>query len=314
MPSIYYFCPDFTPPSAGTRRIYRHVFHLNRLGFKAAIMHQKRGFVLTWHGYRVPVTCIEAQPIIKREDILVFPEGMAGLMKQTQNLPCKRIALVLNWAYVYLNLPVGENWKDYGIRHAITPSPFIKNFLEWGMGLEVTLIGNYVDTEAYHYDPSLKIPKISYMARKDLSGEILNAIFRRKESPAGKYRWIYLKDLDEETYGNQVLESRIFLATSTQEGMPTSILEAMAAGCLVLGFSGMGGEDYMVGNGQKQNCFLVENGNYPALGKLLERITDGWQSDCHRYDPVIINGIETARQFQDLAKEGESLKQFFGSR
>jgi len=313
MSTIYYFCPDFSPPSAGTRRLYRHVFHLNQLGLKAAIVHQKRGFALTWHGYKVPVIWLEDQPTIDKEDVLVFPEGMVGLMKETRRFPCTRLAVVLNWAYVYINLPKGENWKDYGITQAITPSPFIKDFLEWSMELKVTLIGNYVDTTTYHYDPSLKMPKICYMARKDLSGEILNAVFMRKASSAGKYQWVCLKDLDEETYGQHVLESRIFLATSTQEGMPTSILEAMAAGCLVLGFSGMGGNDYMIGDGEKQNCFLVENGNYPALGKLLERITDGWQMDSHRYDPIIIKGIETARQFQNLDKEGESLKQFFGS-
>ncbi len=313
MNKIYYLCPDFNLPSAGTKRIYRHVFHLNRLGLNAAIVHQKRGFVLIWHGYRVPVIWLEDQPTINKEDVLVFPEGMAGLMKETARFPCHRVAVVLNWAYVYGNLPKGENWADYGITRVITPSPFIKDFIEWSMGLDVTLVGNYIDTTRYHYDPLVKRDQISYLARKDLSGEILNAIFMKKSSVAGSYRWVYLKDMNEDAYSRHIVESKIFLATSPQEGMPTSILEAMAAGCLAVGFSGMGGNDYMIGEGEKQNCFLVENGNYPALGKMLERITDELQKDSHRYDPVIINGIETAGRFRDFDKEGESLKQFFGS-
>ncbi|MBW2304410.1 MAG: glycosyltransferase family 4 protein [Deltaproteobacteria bacterium] len=309
--TIYYLCPDFAPPSAGTRRLYRHVFHLNRLGFNAAILHRKRGFVLSWHGYKVPVLWLEDSPKVQREDVLVFPEGMAALMKQTKDLPCLRIAIALNWAYIYINLPMGEDWKDYGITRAITPSPLIKDFLEWSMGLKVTLIGNYVDTTRYHYDPKRKKNRICYTARKDLPGAILNSIFSKREEIAGKYDWIRLEDMEEEEYARHLVESRIFLAASTQEGMPTSILEAMASGCLVLGFSGIGGNDYMVGSGRNRNCILVENGNLPKLGKALESLLSDLERDEGAYDAMLKNGIETASRFRDLEKEGESLRDFF---
>lgn len=151
MGNIFYFCPDFSSPSGGTKRLYRHVAHLNRMGFKAFIVHNKRGFVLTWHGYKVPVLWLEDRLSFQDDDILVFPEGMVSFMKQTRNFNCTRIAIALNWAYVYPSLPKGEDWKDYGINQAITPSRVIKDFLEWSMGLGVTLIDNYVDTKRYLY-------------------------------------------------------------------------------------------------------------------------------------------------------------------
>jgi len=309
---IYYFCPDFPQPSAGTKRLYRHVFHLNRRGYNAVIVHQRRGFELTWHEYKVPLVWMADRLDIGPDDVLVFPEGMANLMKQTRDFPCKRVVIALNWAYIHRNLPKGETWRDYGIRQAMTPSPVIKVFLEWSMGLEVTLVENYVDTKRYQYDPAIKRFKVSYMARKDPAGDILHAIFKRKSNPvSAALEWVRLENMDEGEFARHLMESRIFLATSIQEGMPTSMLEAMASGCLVVGFSGVGGNDYLIGSGGEQNCILIENGNVPGLGMALEHVLRELERDRCCYDRIIRNGIETAKRFYDFNKEGESLAAFF---
>jgi glycosyltransferase involved in cell wall biosynthesis len=312
MSTIYYFCPDFPQPSAGTKRLYRHVYHLNRRGYNAVIAHQTRGFELTWHEYRVPVVWIEDKLNIRPDDVLVYPEGLARLMQQTRDLPCRRVVIALNWAYIHRNLPKGETWLDYGINQALTPSPLIKSFLEWSMGLEVTLVGNYLDTKRYLYDPTIKRPKISYMARKDLSGDILHAVFNQRSRAATfSWKWKRLEDLDEHEYARHLMESLIFLATSTQEGMPTSILEAMASGCLVVGFAGVGGNDYLIGSGSDQNCILIENGNVPSFGRALDYVLKAMERDKGCYDRIIQNGIKTAGRFQDFNEEGESLAEFF---
>jgi glycosyltransferase involved in cell wall biosynthesis len=313
MRRIFYFCPDFSPPSGGTKRLYRHVVHLNRLGFKAFIVHFRKGFSLTWHGYQVPVIWVEDQPTFLREDILVFPEGLVPLMKQTSHFNGSRVVIALNWGYVYKSLPLGENWKDYGIDQAMTPSRVIKHFLEWSMGIEVTLINNYIDISRYWYQPHKKKAKIAYMTRKDPSGEILRSIFQKKGGVFKAWEWMPLSDMSEDEYSQQLVESRIYLVTHIQEGIPTSALEAMASGCVVVGFSGIGGNDYMIGGGDKQNCFLVENGNFPELGKTLEQVIFQFENDTQIHDSLIARGIRTANQFEDFDREGVSLKRFFQS-
>mgnify|MGYP001296540711 CR=1 FL=1 len=311
MGDIFYFCPDFSPPSGGTRRLYRHVHHLNNLGSKAFIVHLKKGFALTWHDYKVPVLWLEDNLSFAADDILVFPEGMPSLMKETQQLNCSRIAIALNWSYIYNSLPKGENWKDYGITRVITPSPVIKNFLELTMGLDVTLIDNYIDANRYSYQPEKKKNKIVYLTRKDPSGDILSFIFKSKEGFFKEWEWMPLNNISEDKYAEQLGESRIFLATSSQEGMPTSALEAMASGCLVVGYSGIGGNDYMVGEGAKQNCHLIENGNLPELAKILEEVILNWNKNTQRDNLIIKNAGKTAKCFQDFEKEGRCLKNYF---
>lgn len=213
------------------------------------------------------------------------------------------------------------NQADYGDggmndthKNQVTfPSPVIKDFIEWSMGIDVTLIDNYIDTTKYSYQPERKKSKIAYIARKDTSGETLRCIFERKGGLCKSWEWAPLSNLSEEEYSRQLAESKIFLATSSQEGMNISVLEAMASGCVVVGFSGVGGNDYMIGSGNKQNCFLAESGNLPEFGKTLERVIVQWDNDKHIYDLLIANGIETARRFQDFDREGKSLKRYFQS-
>jgi hypothetical protein len=232
-------------------------------------------------------------------------------MQQTRNLTIPRIVIALNWALIYRNLPAGTNWKDFRIATAITPSPFVKRFIEWTMGMDVTLIENYVDTTKYAYQPAKKTNNIAYVSRKDLSGEILRSIFERKQGPLRHYHWVRLGNLNEEHYASQLVHSRIFLATSQEEGMPTSVLEAMASGCIVIGYSGLGGNDFMRGDGPKQNCMLVENGDYLALGKCLERVVGTLGTENHPCDPIIANALQTANAFRSREREIESLRRFF---
>ncbi|MBF0550115.1 MAG: glycosyltransferase [Deltaproteobacteria bacterium] len=313
MRRIFYFCPDFSLPSGGTKLLYRHVFQLNRLGFHAAIVHQTKGFVLTWHGYQVPVVWLEDKPGFTTEDVLVFPEGMIDFIKATRHSGVTRVIIPLNWSYVYRCLPPGEDWTDYGVTQVITPSPVIKEFVEWSMGLPVTLIDDYIDTVRFSSQPDKKINKIAYMSRKSVVGDILRRIQERKAGPVRSYQWARLQDLNEDEYARQLIESRIYLTANSQEGANISVLEAMSAGCLVIGFAGVGGHAFMVGQGKQQNSFLVENEDLLALGRALEAVVVEMTNDKHCFDQVIRNGLATAGQFRDIDREAASLKRYFES-
>ncbi|MBD3316862.1 MAG: glycosyltransferase [Chitinivibrionales bacterium] len=310
VPTILYLCPDFSPPSAGTRRLYRHVEHLRRAGFDAFIVHNRKGFMLSWHGHHVPIVWMEDKLTLNKDDIIVIPEGMSGIMRSTRHLPCNRVVIVLNWAHIYRNLPSREDWSDYGIRYGITPSPVIKAFLEWSMDLQIGLIANYVDTRKFLYQPEKKKRQIAYSSRKDPSGEILRSIFEKKPGMLKGYEWVLLEDLTEDGYAQILAESKIFLGTSLQEGVPTAALEAMAAGCIVVGYAGVGGSKDMIGTGEKQNCFLVENGDIPGLGRKLEQVVRDDEYE-EGYARIIKNALETASRYGNYQREGDSLEAYF---
>jgi glycosyltransferase involved in cell wall biosynthesis len=313
MSRILYFCPDFPQPSGGVKTLYRHVNRLRQLGWEAYIVHQRHGFVLDWHGYQAPVLWLEDKPTFGAEDVLVFPEVMSDQIRQTAGFGGRRAVIALSWAPAYARLRPGERWQDAGITHVMTKSPLIKRFLAWSMDLNVTLVAEYVDPALYFYQPTAKRRQVCYLTRKDQTGAWLQGVINRKHQDATGCPWLPLREMSEAVYAQHLRQSGIFLTTTTQEGMHVSVLEAMACGCLVVDYAGVGGHEYMVGEGAGQNCILVENGNLPVLGETLERVLldDVRHHDGIVYDGIVANAVATARPYQDAAAEMASLKRFF---
>ena len=140
------------------------------------------------------------------------------------------------------------------------------------MGIEATLIHEYVTPERYYFDRGAKRPKICYLTRKERSAAWLHQVLYAKGDPFSRFEWMPLRELSEDEYARNLREATVYVTTNMQEGMNTSVLEAMACGCLVVGYSGVGGAVYMKPEGPSQNCILVENGNVPALGRRLESV------------------------------------------
>lgn len=311
MSRIFYFCPDFPQPSGGIKTLYRHVQCLVAMGFDAWIVHQRRPFQTTWHGYEVPVRWLSDRPKFTQEDVLVIPEVMQQLMQQTANFAGQRIVIALSWSPTYWNLQPGHTWRHFGITRVMTKSPRIQHYLHWCMGIQATLISEYVDRERYQFSPEVKYPKICYLTRKERAAAWLHGVLVAKGTPFTGFDWTPLRALSEDEYARNLGEATVYLTTNLQEGMNTSVLEAMACGCLVVGYSGIGGDVYMQHQGPQQNCILVENGDLPALGQQLETVLRQLAATPDAYGWIIDNGLATARAYQNPEDEAESLRAIF---
>jgi len=313
MTRICYFSPDFPQPSGGVKTLYRHVHRLRESGFDATIVHQKQGFRASWHPYDVPVIWLQDRPQFSSTDVLVFPEVMADAVRQSQQLGDRRVVIALSWAPAYNRLQPGERWQDLGINHVLAKSRTVQRILKWQMGIDVTIIPEFVDPRLYHVESESKDPQVAYMTRKDRSGEWLQGVLTGKGAPFSEFAWQPLRNLDEASYAAHLRRSAIFLPTTLQEAMHVSILEAMACGCLVIGYTGIGGKEYMIGAGEGQNAILVENGDLHALGHALEETMVALHRNPDQFAAIIENGIATARAFQNAEAEIAALRTFFGS-
>jgi hypothetical protein len=304
---IFYFCPDFPQPSGGTKKLYRHVQRLVAAGVEAAIVHQRSGFRLDWHLYRAPVVALEDRPRFTTSDILVFPEIMLDMMRQTQGFGGQRAVIALSWLPTYAKLRPGERWSDHGIAHALTTSPHIRRHLAWSQGIDAALIPEYVDPTHYAYRRAEKQRQIAYLTRKDASGEWLSGVLARRQPALDAFAWQPLRNLDEAAYAQRMRAASLFVTTTLQEGMHVSVLEAMACGALVVGFPAVGGEDFMT----SANSLPVENGNLLLLGQTLERALLDLLADPAHFDAHIAAAQATVRRFQDAKAETDALLAFF---
>lgn len=265
-PAIFYDCPDWgDEPIGGILCIYRHVEILHRAGFSASVLHEKTGHRAGWFQHDAPVLWREEGAGPRAGDVLVFPEGLAGRLRATAGAPYRRIVFAQSWAYVFNALTPGEDWRSFGISRGLSVSRYVQRFLAETMGLPSDVVHPPVDTELFRPGPKrLQIACMPRKNRRDLRQ--IEAIFRARFPEYRAIPFIPIDGVPHERVAEALAESALFLATGYPEGCPLPPLEAMACGCLVVGFTGRGGREHMY---HRRNCLTAADGDVLGAARLL---------------------------------------------
>lgn len=308
-PSIYFLCPDTDIPSGGINVIYRLADVTRQVGHSTYVLHEKEGFINQWSPIVPQVRYWGTGLPFNQGDIVVIPETEPQAMSQLPDTVLK-IVLSLSWSYIYENLETGYSWPDYGVVQAITNSNVVRGFIEWAMDIPVFKINVPVDHDIFHYDPEAKENMITYMAHRNNQGSLVEKIFQHPPRLSPVWKWSAINNLPLEKYAEILRRSNIFVTTGLKEGMPGPILEAMAAGAIIVGYGGVGGNEYIVPEGPDQNAFKVENHDYASLCRKLELV----MSLIEYEDPIIPmirkNALDRVKSLTFEA-EKDSLKEFW---
>lgn len=307
---IYYLCPDINTPSAGIRRLFRHVKLLCQAGYQAHIMHLHTGFRRS-DMPDVPVRYIDRHEFVK-SDIIVIPEGFPAIMDALKNTPGRCFAIALNWDYVFKDMPQGLNWQSFNIERVLVVSSVIGKMVAWSMGLPVHLLGTHIDQQQYYFDTGAKRPEVVYIERKAPQIDILKRLLgARNPNFIHNIKWIGLNGLPVEQYATQIRQASIFLNLSMAEGFPTSCMEAMASGTLVAGYDAIGGKELLRGRGADQNSIIVPTGDYISLAYALEQpLNSILEGNTNNYSSILSKAMTTASEFNSR-EEADALLSFW---
>jgi hypothetical protein len=192
---IYYFCPDMSVRSSGIRLLYRHVDVLGRYGVPAAILHQNTGFTID-DMPSVPICYMDAEPILSSAGVVVIPEGFPRIMGVFRDHRIRRIAIALNWRYIFRALPDGVDWRDLGIERVLTNSPWIAEMVSWSMRMPIHVFQWGLRRDSYYYDPAAKMPKVVFLDRKKAElPECVRLLFSRNPDFVRRIVWKGVRDL-----------------------------------------------------------------------------------------------------------------------
>ena len=145
------------------------------------------------------------------------------------------------------------------------------------MGIESYLFPISINAELFYEEN--KQPCISYLNRKNPEGDRIRKIFTANpELLHRSYTWIGMNNLDESTYAENLRKSMVFLMTGTHEGAPASAIEAMACGCLCIGYHGGGGRSFL-DRRSDPTCMLVDPSDPLAFAKKLRHVLRNWDLD-----------------------------------
>ena len=302
---IYYYCPDLAIRSSGIRLLYRHIAILNRQGIAASILHHGGNFQMP-DVIGVPVRYLTAADTLSRGDVVVIPEGFPEIMNLLKEQPLRRIAIALNWSYIYRAESGYFDWRSFGIERVLVNSPFIGDFISWCMELPTHHFTTGIDPKLYFHEAAGKVRQVSYIERKkNHCDELKRVLWSRNPAFVNQVAWKGHDNLTEDAYAAEIRKSMLFLNLSPAEGLPFSMLEAMRSGALVVGYDGVGGQRELIGQGERQNCVLSGNCDYVTLAQRMEPLlADILAGGLAPWERVIRNGMDLSNEYTMEKEEG----------
>lgn len=217
---------------------------------------------------------------VSPSDFLFIPEVFSGLMFETykHKIPCKRYVILQNYNYVTEFIPLGVEWKNYGIYDAITISDkqaeLIKNVFPY---MRTHTISPYI-SNAFRkpLKPKKLIVNVVAKDQKDI-----NRIIKPFYWKYPMYKFISFRDLrnfSRDTFAEFLQEGIITIWVDRETSFGNSPLEAMKCENIVIGKVPEIIPEWMADeNGLLDNGLWVYDIN--EIPDILAKVVASWMTD-----------------------------------
>ncbi|RPH93603.1 glycosyltransferase family 1 protein [candidate division KSB1 bacterium] len=276
MNNLYFYCPDDNHPIGGIKILYRHVDVLNRNGFQAAVVHDKKGFRCTWFENE---TRVEYRKNIHPDafDFTVIPEIYGPRLAEI--FPGGKKVIFNQNAYLTFkgySLETGEQttaYRDPSVVAVMVVSEDSRDYLSFVFPeLKVFRVHNSVDSDKFRFrELRYKKRRIAFMMRKhaDDARQILNILKFR--GALANWELAPIEGKTESEVAEILENTMVFLSFGYPEGCPAPPIEAMLCGNLVAGYHGMGGREYFL----PEFSWPVEAGDIIGFVRATEEVLRG---------------------------------------
>ena len=260
---IIFFCPPVSVINGGIKSIFRMAEALIAEGHDAVIFEQN-GQRPNWFASTAPVV---GQGIVgtSADHIYVLPEDQPRILADFARLPQRKIIYSQNHFYGSLGIGDAVSFADYGVSDIICSSQTIYDHCRLRhRDVRAHVIPCAVDPS--QFKPAQKNNVISFMPRKrPIEAVYLRDMFRFSYPQFRDWQWREIANDSEDSVAKKLGEARVFLSLSRLEGFGLTPLEAMASGCVVAGFTGIGGREYAT----PQNGFWAGEDDFGLCVKAL---------------------------------------------
>jgi hypothetical protein len=269
-------------PIGGTKMLYRHVDVLNKNGFSASILHARPRFRYTWFENATSITYL-AKNLLTTADILVIPEIFGpyiaeigrGMKKVIFNQGCYNTFRGYSFEMNERQTP----YLDDEVLATIVVSQDSLRYLEYAFPTSRVFRIRY-SIDSRMFSPTWpRQRRICFMPRKK-SGDLLQvANILKFRGLLDGFEMVPIDRISHSEVASALRDCLIYLSTSTEEGFGLPPAEAMACGCIVIGYDGRGGREYF----DPGFSFRVEEGDIVGFAKTVEHVLN-----LHRERPEVL--------------------------
>ena len=281
-------CPDNNLPSGGIRILYRQVDILNRHGVEAFIFHSKEGFRCSWFENSTKTASFRRSLMARPRsefDYVVVPE-IYGESTIPYLKGYKKVLFNQSWCYTFQDYRLGARLEEtlYGDPETVAvmaSSEYIADYLSFAFPkLKVSRVHCSLNPEIFGHQ-SEKKNQICYMPRRnaDDAKQVINILGLR--GALDDFKIVQIEDRSEREVAEILKESLVFLSFGHLEGFSLPPAEAMASGCIVIGYHGFGAKEFMKPN----ISFPIEAGDIPAYVRAVESVI----TDLNNLSSALVN-------------------------
>lgn len=239
--------------------------------------------------------------------IFVFPEVFTmSFLKIKKDI--QKVVFNQNCYYSFFyntleKLPTERQYADQNILATIVVSEDSKNYLSFAIpNIKLYRIRIGIDQNTFYYQPRKK-KQIAFMPRK-MKEDIIQ-IFNILKYRNSLQDWL-LVSIDNKTEQEvaQILrESHIFLSFNHIEGFGLPPAEAMACGCIVIGYTGRAGEEYF----NPDFCYPVSDGDIIDFVRKIEEVLALYEQDPILFLEKQIKASQTILDKYNLENEEQDI-------
>lgn len=304
MSTIYYFAPDFKPPSWGVGTIYHHVDILIKNGFRASLLHEKRPFRVPWLDLDVPIGYVNGSDFIPTILDLLIVSELCATEPWVRDFPGRRLVFVQGSFMTLRNQPAAVDYTAQGFTHAIAIMPHVEKILKNHYNIDATVIPPFIDPAFFVHNEREKrqcnprlilvFPKAGYQKAGYPDLDIVTKLLNRKSESDEDWCVVELREKSRAEMARLMRAATFLVNVNCLEAFNTTVPEAMAAGCIPICYEAFGGRDYLVDG---YNSYMFPNNHvYPLVDKLFW-VMDNYETNQEEFTRIRQGALDTAMRF-----------------
>jgi hypothetical protein len=216
---------------------------------------------------------------IQSDDVFIFPEVLGPriteILKENKKVIYNQGAYQTFFHY-HLNLKDSTTaYLNKDLLATIVNSENAKEYIEHAFPkMNVQRVRYGIDSKNFYLSGTKK-KKIAFMPRRlrvDLV-QVINILKFR--GVLSNWELVEIHNMNEQQVADNLRECALFLSFSINEGFGMPPAEAMACGCIVVGYSGKGGREFF----KEDFCYPIEDRDVLTYAQTLEKVIKEYEND-----------------------------------
>ncbi len=317
--------PDVNHPLGGVKQIHRLAECILLAGRQATLIQDSESFHPGWFKSSLPTVAYRdwAQRRDQGEfgsdgNVVVMPElHLDRVFDYPGNLPV--VIFNQNGYYSFGPIKTPYYWKpkkvlgtyrDKRIVHVLCVSQFDRDLLVNGFNLkseEVSIVRNGLEVDLCH-PQGMKSRRMAAMPRKNQRDVAVVDHLLHQHNWMDQWEWVGIVDQAHKQVIEQFQSCALFLSFGHPEGFGLPVAEAMACGCAVVGYSGLGGRELFELGRHYGTVEEVAVGDWLGMVRAAERIDRQLTTDPEGFSKRLLAVSRLIRRLYSPEKMLASVK------